>query len=227
MKKQWCITKITAIFIAIMERLLWLYNEPYNEDYPVLCFDERPCFLIGDKVAPIHCKVGQVAKEDYHYEKLGSCSLLMAIEPLSGKRYAKVYPTRKALDYADFLDFLAKEYPNAKAIRLVQDNLNTHDKSSFYKAFSPEKAFSLSQFYEFFFTPKHASWLNMAEIEFSAISKQCLNRRIPTMEEISKEVELIVKERNRDKVKIKWQFTINKARDTFSKYYDKLNVNKT
>lgn len=205
-----------------MERLLWLYEEPYNEDYPVLCFDERPCFLIGDKIAPINCEVGKVAKEDYHYEKLGSCCLLMAIEPLSGQRYAKVYPTRKALDYADFMDFLAKQYPKAKGIRLVQDNLNTHNKSSFYKAFSPDKAFELSQFYEFFFTPKHASWLNMAEIEFSAISRQCLNRRIPTMKQISSEVEQIVKERNRDKVKIKWQFTVSNARDTFKKHYDKI-----
>lgn len=203
-----------------MERLLWLYSEPYTPDYPVLCFDERPCFLIGDKIAPLNCESGKIAKEDYHYEKLGSCALLMAIEPLTGQRFAKVYPTRTALDYADFMDYIAEQYPNAKSIKLVQDNLNTHDKSSFYKAFNPDKAFKLSQFFDFFFTPKHASWLNMAEIEFSAISKQCLNRRIPTMEKLKAEIEQIVKERNLDQVKIKWFFTIDKARTKFSKCYD-------
>lgn len=207
-----------------MEKLLWLYAQPYDVNFPVLCFDERPCFLIGDTVAPSNASPGKIARQDYHYEKLGSCCLLMAVEPLTGQRWAKVYPTRKAVDYADFMNFLAGQYPEAKKIRLVQDNLNTHCYGSFYKAFAAEKAFELSEKFQYFFTPKKASWLNMAEIEFSALSKQCLNRRIPSMDQLADEVEHIVKERNDKRIKINWQFSIQNARQIFKKAYSKIKL---
>ena len=167
-------------FVARMEQIMWLYALPYDPLYPVVCFDERPCFLIGEAVAPLNTAPGQVAKEHYAYTKEGSCCLLAAIEPLTGVRLARLYEQRTKREYALFLQELACKYPAARKIRLVQDNLNTHDLSSLYETFAPEEAFALAQRFEFYFTPKSASWLNMIEIEFSALSRQCLNRRIPT-----------------------------------------------
>lgn len=162
-----------------MEKLLWLYSLPYDKRYPVICFDKRPCFLIGDVVEPISMQSGKVAKEHYEYEKNGSCALLAAIEPLTGKRQATVYQRRTKKEYAFFLKALAACYPEAVKIRLVQDNLNTHNASSFYEHFSAGEAFALTERFEFYYTPKSGSWLNMIEIEFSALVKQCLDRRIP------------------------------------------------
>lgn len=206
-----------------MERLLFLYGLVYDPEYPVLCFDERPCFLIGDAIEPLSMQSGSVKKEHYAYEKNGSCCLLLAIEPLTGRRIAEVYPKRTKREYALFMDKVAAAFPAAKQIRLVQDNLNTHNNSSFYEHFSAEKAFELSQRFEFFYTPKSASWLNMAEIEFSALSKQCLNRRIPTIEKLSKEVLAIVKERAEKQIKINWQFSIESARDKMNSRYTEVN----
>ncbi len=191
-----------------MERLLWLYALPYDPQYPVVCFDERPCFLIGDKVAPLLLQSGQVYKEHYAYEKLGSCVLLAALEPLSGQRLALVLPRRTKKEYTEFCQALAAAYPNAIKIRLVQDNLNTHNASSFYEHLSAEEAFALAQRFEFYYTPKSASWLNMIEIEFSALARECLNRRIPTIELLAKEVLALVKERAEKKLKINWQFSL-------------------
>lgn len=144
-----------------MERILALYALPVNEQYPVVCFDERPCFLIGESVVGLSMKAGTPAREHYAYEKNGSCALLMAIEPLTGKRAARVFDQRTKKEYAQFMKELAALYPEAKKIRVVQDNLNTHSTSSFYEAFSAEEAFALAQRFEFYFTPKKASWLNM------------------------------------------------------------------
>jgi hypothetical protein len=170
-----------------MERLLWLYQQPYDPRYPVICFDERPCFLIGEKVEPLAIRTGQVRKEHYAYEKNGSCALLAAIEPLTGRRLAHVRPQRAKREYALFLKELAETYPQAVKIRLAQDNLNTHTTNAFYEQFLAAEAFALAQRFEFYYTPKSASWLNMIECEFSAIERECLDRRIPTIEQLEKE----------------------------------------
>src|SRR5438270_3999701 len=211
-------------FLARMEQILALYALEYREALPVVCFDERPCFLIGDHVAGLEMKAGQAAREHYAYEKNGSCALLMAIEPLSAKRLALVFDRRTKQEYAFFLKELAAKYPQAEKIRVVQDNLNTHSTSSFYETFSAEEAFALSQRFEFYYTPKSASWLNMIEIEFSALSKQCLNRRIATKEELTKEVLTIVKEREEKAIKIDWQFSIESARNKLNRHYREVNA---
>jgi transposase len=213
-----------ATFIARMEQILHLYALSYEAHYPVVCFDERPCFLIGEAVAGLEMKAGQVARQHYAYEKNGACVLLMAIEPKTAKRMAIVSERRTKLDYARFMKELAARYPKAKKIRLVQDNLNTHSISAFYEAFSAEEAFALSQRFEFYYTPKKASWLNMIEIEFSALSKQCLNRRIASKQELEKEVKAIVKEREEKGIQIDWQFSIEKARTKLNRHYQQVNA---
>lgn len=213
-----------ASFIARMERILNLYALPFDEQYPQVCFDERPCFLIGEEVAGLNMTAGRVAREHYSYEKNGSCALLMAIEPKTGKRLAQVRDRRTKQDYAQFMKELAAAYPEAKKIRVVQDNLNTHDASAFYETFSAEEAFALAQRFEFYYTPKKASWLNMIEIEFSALSKQCLSRRIPTKYKLRQEVLATVKEREEKAIKIDWQFSIEKARAKLNRHYEQVNA---
>ena len=168
--------------------------------------------------------MGKVAKENYAYSKNGSCCLLAAIEPLTGKRLAQVHVQRTKIEYAIFIKKLAEQYPNAKKIRVVQDNLNTHNNSSFYENLPADEVFELTQRFEFYFTPKSASWLNMIEIEFSALSKQCLNRRIPTQELLEKEILTIVKERNEKQIKIDWQFSVQNARNKLNKHYNKVSI---
>jgi DDE superfamily endonuclease len=216
-----------STFIARMEQLLALYALPYDEQYPVICFDERPCFLIGDYVAGLEMKAGQPMREHYAYTKHGSCALLMAIEPLTAKREAQVFDRRTKQEYALFMKELADKYPAAQKIRVVQDNLNTHSTSSFYEAFSAEEAFRLAQRFEFSYTPKSASWLNMIEIEFSALSKQCLNRRIASKEELTREVLSLVKERAEKAIKINWQFSIESARGKLNRHYQQVNAENT
>lgn len=213
-----------ATFIARMEQILHLYASPADGRYPVICFDERPCFLIGDSVAGLGMKAGRVARQHYAYEKRGSCVLLMAIEPKTGKRLAQISDRRTKLDYARFMKELAARYPKAEKIRIVQDNLNTHSISAFYEAFSADEAFALSQRFEFYYTPKRASWLNMIEIEFSALSKQCLSRRIASKQQLEKEVLAIVKEREEKAIKIDWQFSIESARNRLNRHYQQVNA---
>jgi transposase len=213
-----------STFIARMEQILHLYALPDSEQYPVVCFDEGPCFLIGDAVAGLSMKAGHAAREHYAYEKNGSCALLMAIEPKTAKRVARVFDRRTKQEHAQFMKELAARYPQAKKVRVVQDNLNTHSTSSFYETFSAEEAFALSQRFEFYYTPKSASWLNMIEIEFSALSKQCLNRRIASKEELTREVLAIVKEREEKAIKIDWQFSIESARGKLNRHYQQINT---
>jgi len=146
-----------AAFIAKMEQVLWLYSLPYDENFPVVCFDERPCFLIGDTVEPFAMQAGKVAKENYAYSKNGSCCLLAALEPLTGQRFAQVHKQRTKKEYSLFMKELAEKYPNAIKVRVVQDNLNTHNTSSFYEHFPADEAFDLEQRFEFYYTPKSAS----------------------------------------------------------------------
>jgi transposase len=214
---------MNALFIARMERILWLYNQPYNAEFPVLCFDDRPCFLIAETVKGLEMKAGQPKRENYSYEKKGSCALLAAIEPLTGMRTADVFARRTKREFALHLQKVAARFPKAKKIRLVLDNLNTHNASSFYETFEAEEAFRLAQLFEFYYTPPKASWLNMIEIEFSAIARLCLERRIPTQEELAKEVLAIVKERSEKRILIDWQFSIEKARQKLNRHYQQVN----
>lgn len=202
-----------------MEHLLALYARPYDPNEPVVCFDERPCFLIGDTLIALPMKSGQAKREHYEYEKCGSCVLMIAVEPLSGRRFARVMGQRRKQDYAQFMKELALEYPAARRIHLVQDNLNTHHAGSFYENFDAETAFALEQFYQFHFTPKSASWLNMAEIELSAIVRQCLRRRIAKQAVLEQEVMALVKERNAKRVTIRWQFSVASARSKLNRHY--------
>lgn len=212
-----------ANFIARMEQILHLYALAYDPLYPLVCFDERPCFLIGETVVGLEMKAGRVARQHYAYEKNGSCALLMAIEPKTAKRLAQVHGQRTKREYAHFMKELAARYPEAKKIRIVQDNLNTHSTSAFYETFSAEEAFALAQRFEFYYTPKSASWLNLIEIEFSAIAKQCLHRRLATRELLTQEVMAIVKERGEKAIKIDWQFSIESARSKLNRQYQQVN----
>ena len=207
-----------------MERILWLYRLPYNPLRPVLCFDERPCFLIGDLVAGVPMQAGTLAKEHYSYEKLGSCSLLATIEPLTGQRLAEVYDHRRKREFAVHFQRIAGLYPAAEKIIVLLDNLNTHHASAFYEVFAAEEALRLSQKFEFVYPPKSASWLNMIEIEFSAISRLCLDRRISSKALLEKEVSAIVKERSEQAVKIHWQFSLETAREKLNRHYQTVNL---
>ena len=202
-----------------MEKVLDTYNQCYDEEYPVICYDERPCQLIGETIQPIEMKSGKIKKEDYHYERHGVCNVLLAIEPLTGNRFVKITERRTKKDYAEFMMELSNMYPKAKRIKLVQDNLNTHNPSSFYEAYSAQQSFSLSERFEMIYTPKKASWLNMAEIEFSALSKQCLDRRISDIKTLEKEVISWTNRRIENCNIINWQFTKNDARNKFEKSY--------
>lgn len=206
-----------------MERILWLYALAYDPDYPVVCFDERPCFLIGDKVDPIAMQEGKVRKEHYAYEKNGSCTLFAAIEPLTGNRLGQVHRFRTRKEFTLFCQTLAAIYPDAKKIRLVLDNLNTHNSGAFYAHLPADEAFALTQRFEFWFTPKSASWLNMIEIEFSALARLCLHRRIPTMEKLESEVLALIADRRQKQIKINWQFSIETCREKLSARYSIVN----
>ena len=208
-----------------MERVLDVYARPYDPMHPVLCFDERPCFLIGDVICPVPAEPGKVAKEDFMYEKLGSCAVLFAVEPLTGRRFAQVCSQRTAAEYTAFMTEVEAAYPQAQRITLVQDNLNTHHGGSFYKFMEPAAAHRLVGRFAWIYTPKHASWLNMAELEFSALSRQCLDRRISSEEKLRSEVITWVAQREAAKVRLSWQFTVNDARAKFQQHYDGIRIN--
>ncbi len=203
-----------------MEQILNTYEQPYDPRRPVVCFDERPCQLLGDVLMPIPMKLGRVERQDYHYKRHGTCVVLMAVEPLAGHRTVKVTEQRTKKDYAFFMKDLAAHYPDANKIVLVQDNLNTHNPSSFYEVFDAPEAFALSQRFEMIYAPKKASWLNMAEIELSALSKQCLDRRISQRRILTKEVLAWSAKRNRFHTKITWHFTKSKAREKLNRIYE-------
>lgn len=203
--------------------ILWLYAQPHDPLCPVVCLDERPCFLIGDVVEPLAMQTGQVRKEHYAYAKLGSCSLFAAIEPLTGNRLAQVHDRRTKREFALFCQAVAAAYPQATRIRLVLDNLNTHNASAFYENLPADEAFALAQRFEFFYTPKSASWLNMIEIEFSALARLCLQRRIPTRELLESELMALIAERTKKRIKINWQFSIEVCRQKLNSRYSIVN----
>ncbi len=200
-----------------------IYHLPYDEKRPVICLDELPFQLLGDKVEPIKMKSGAIKKVDYEYKRNGTASVFLAFEPLTGKRIVRVYPRRTKADYCRFQQEVLKFWDKAQTIVEVQDNLNTHNASSFYENLPSQEAFEMMRLFEFHYTPKKGSWLNMAELELSAISRQCLRgRRITELETLSREIETLVKERNKLKVKAKWQFTVDKARDKLKRHYNKV-----
>ncbi len=202
-----------------MENVLNAYEKEYTSKHPVICFDERPCQLIDDVLVPTPVVPGKPKREDYHYKRNGTCVVLLAIEPLTGKRIVEVSLQKTKRDYARFIKTVVASYPGSEKITLIQDNLNTHNPSSFYENMEPRAALKLSQKLNMIYTPKKASWLNMAEIEFSALSKQCLDRRIGNIDKMIREVGRWSKYRNDKKVKINWQFTNQKARDKFPNQY--------
>ena len=202
-----------------MENILHLYSLSYNQLRPLVVFDERPCFLIGDVITPVPMEAGKPKRQHYEYAKNGCCTVFLACEPLTGKRWVQVFKRRTGKEYAEFMDYLAKQFKDAKKIVLVQDNLATHSPNSFYAHLNSSKAFDLAQRFEMHYTPTKSSWLNMAELELSVLSRQCLNRRIGKMELLEREVKAWVKERNVACVKVKWQFSILKAREKFANQY--------
>jgi hypothetical protein len=203
-----------------MEALLALYRRPYDADYPVVCFDERPCVLHGEVVAPLPMQPGKPQRADYEYQRQGTCCLLVAFEPLTGHRIVEVSKQRRASDYTRFMQRVAAHY--RERIELVQDNLNTHTAGSFYKNLPAEAALALSQRLGFHYTPKKASWLNMAEIEISVLVRQCLDRRIESQQRLAREMGQLVKERNVARARVTWQFTPQAAREKLKRHYQKV-----
>jgi hypothetical protein len=203
-----------------MEDVLDIYHLPYDKKRPVICLDELPFQLLGEKVEPIAMKSGAIKKFDSQYERQGVASVFLAFEPLTGKRLVRVYPRRTKADYCRFQQQVAQEWSEAEIILEVQDNLNTHNASSFYENLLASEARELTTRFEFHYTPKKASWLNMAEMELSALSRQCLSRRIPKIETLGQELESIVKERNKQAIKFKWQFTVENARQKLNRHYE-------
>ena len=162
---------------------------------------------------------GKVKREDYHYQRNGTCNVFIALQPHTGERIVAVYERKTHKEYTDFFNQVSQHYPDAETIPVVQDNLSTHSPASFYKVFKPSEAFELSQRFKMHYTPKNASWLNMVEIELSALSKQCLDRRIGEMKTLESEVKAWAEYRNQKRIKVKWQFTNDKAREKFKRFY--------
>jgi transposase len=213
---------VTGEYLARLEDVLHLYHLPFDEQRHVVCFDELPVQLVGEVVAPLPMKAGRSQRFDYEYERAGTAVLLVAFEPLTGQRIVETSRHRTKADYSRFMQRVAASFPQAEKIVLVQDNLNTHHASSFYENLPPEQAFSLAQRFEMHYTPKKGSWLNMAELELSALSRICLSRRIPSIEELDRQVQAIVKERNELQIKVQWEFSISQAREKLSRHYEKV-----
>jgi hypothetical protein len=203
-----------------MEDVLELYAEPYDPARPVVCFDEVSKELRGQVGPPLPARPGEAAREDYEYTRAGTANVFLAVEPLAGRRHLAVTERRARADFAGQMKRLCDElYPEADVIRVVLDNLNTHGPASLYSAFAPEEARRLTKRLEFHHTPKHASWLNMAELEFSALARQCLGRRIATREELAREVAAWEAGRNTARARIAWCFRVADARVKLSKLY--------
>jgi len=209
-----------------MEDILAVYKRPYNPDTPVVCMDETNKQQLMDPRAPIPMAPGTPEKFDTEYVRNGTSNIFMAFEPLAGKRYMEVTNQRTKIDWAYYIRTLVDDiYPEAKRIVLVMDNLNTHQGASLYEAFDPAEARRILDRLEMHYTPKHGSWLNMAELELSHLSRQCLNRRIPDQATLRKEVTAWYKARNEKVVKVNWQFTVNDARIKLKKLYPILEEN--
>jgi len=225
---------MNAAFLARMEDVLAVYQRPEDARFPVVCFDERPCVLHGQTIPPLPpapaqpateqqpARRGRPARENYSYVREGTACLLAAFAPGLGQRWAEVCARRTGADYCRFMLGLAAAYPQAQKIVLVQDNLNTHTDAVFYQHLPAAEARALAARFELHYTPKNASWLNMVELELSAIARQCLHQRIPTQHALSAHVAACVAERNAARATVKWQFTLDKAREKLSRHYLKI-----
>ncbi len=209
-----------AAFVAAMEDVLEVYTRPHDPDFPVVCLDETSKQLIAETRVPIPVKPGHLARHDYEYERNGTANLFMMFAPLEGFRHVKVTDRHTALDYAQVLKELSDtHFPDAKKICLVQDNLNTHKPASLYEAFPAAEARRLVERFEWHYTPKHGSWLDMAESELGVLSSQCLGRRIPDKQTLIVEVAAWEKDRNKRHTKADWQFTTADARIKLKRLY--------
>jgi hypothetical protein len=209
-----------AEFVAAMEDVLEVYHRPYDPDRPVVCFDETSKQLIKETRVPIPQSPGRPATSDYEYERNGTANLFMMFEPLIGQRHVKVTERRTAVDYAHAVrELVDVHYPEARTIVLVQDNLNTHKPASLYEAFPPEEARRIITKLEIHYTPKHGSWLDMAETELSVLSRQCLDRRIPDQPTLTTEVGTWEINRNEVGCTVNWQFTTADARIKLRRLY--------
>ena len=213
---MWCIPpKQNADFVAHMEDVLEVYSRDYDEDYPVVNMDEKPFQLLDERYHPIPMsKSNHKLKYDCEYERKGTCSIFIFTETLAGWRHTEALPQRTRKDWANQVKWLLKEqYPTAKKVVLVMDNLNTHSTASLYETFTPDEAFRLSQRLEIHYTPKHGSWLNIAELELSALTIQCLaERRIPSIDKLNEELSAWHTNRNSSQKGVVWHFTAKDAR---------------
>lgn len=208
-----------------MERVLDVYKRPFNKDFPVVCMDESPKQLIKETRLAIAMRPGQEAREDFEYERCGVANVFLASEPLTGKRIVEITEKKTKVDWARFIKQIADEwYKDATKIILVMDNLGTHKPGALYELFEPEEAKRIWDRFDFVYTPKHGSWLNMAEIELNVLTGQCLNRRIENMETMKREVKAWETHRNNKEAKIKWQFTCQDARIKLLKLYPSINM---
>ena len=208
-----------------MEHVLDVYKRPYDKDFPVVCMDESPKQLIEEARESLPIKPGQEARVDYEYIRHGVVNIFMANEPLMGKRMVEITESKTKKDWAGFIKKIADDqYPDAKRITLVMDNFKTHNPSAFYETFEPEEAKRLWDRFEFVFTPKHGSWLNMAEIELHVLNGQCLNRHISTVEQVKEEVNAWENHRNNKNCRINWQFTNKDARIKLRRLYPSIYV---
>ena len=214
-----------AEFVANMEDVLEVYKRPYDPAYPVVCMDEQPTQLIKETREKIQAAPGRVEREDYVYERNGVAVNFMFTEPLGGWRKVNVRERKTAVDWAqEMKEMLDRDYPQAEKVVLVCDNLNTHKTASFYEAFGPEEARRLIERLEIHYTPKHGSWLDVAEIELSVFTKQCLDRRIPDIDTLRKEARSWYSERNAGQKSVDWQFTTDKARIKLKRLYPQIQV---
>ena len=221
MNEYWCIpSKEDAEFVACMEDVLDVYELSYNPARPVVCMDEKPYQLLGDVREPLSMRPGDDQKTDSEYKRNGTCSIFAFVEPLGGKHHVSVHEHRTAIDWAQKIQYLSDVmFPDAEKIILVMDNLNTHKAASLYKAFLPAEARRIIKRLEIHYTPKHGSWLNMAEIELNVMTRQCLSRRIDTITRLKNELSAWETERNRDEAKIRWHFQTGDAREKLISLY--------
>jgi len=218
--EQWCIPAASADFVAAVEDVLDLYAQPYDPQRPVVCLDEKPVVLHADARPSLPASPGQVERRDYEYVRQGTAAVFVLVEPRGGRRHYAPGPRRTTQDYAVQLRYLADAvYPDAQIIRLVQDNLNTHGPAALYATFPPDEARRLRQRFEFHPTPKHGSWLNMAEIEISILTRGCLSRACPDLETMCKRSAALEVERNAERRTITWQFTTADARTKLHDLY--------
>jgi hypothetical protein len=203
-----------------MEDILDLYAEPFQPAYPVICFDELPYQMVSETQLPVPMQTGKPLRYDFEYRREGTCNLFLLLQPLAGWRHIQVTARRTKQDFAWCMqDLVEIHFPQAEKIRGVLDNLNTHSPAAFYEAFPPDQARRLTKKLEFHYTPEHSSWLNMAEVEISVLTEQCLDRRLGSLVIVVKEVGAWEAERNAARATIDWRFTIPNARDKLKKLY--------